>query len=438
MYKQEIKISDKNLIIETGIMAKQANGAVTVTYGETIVLVTATSNMSRSTDLGYFPLSVDYRAKMYAAGKIPGGFFKREGRPSEDEIIASRLTDRPIRPLFPKGFMCEVQILINVLSYDGEHDPDILGSIGASAALSISDIPWNGPVGSVRVGYIDEKYIINPTIEQSESSEMEIIISGTKDSIVMVEGEANFISEETFLSGIQYGHEAIKDIIEIQESLVKECGKTKFEFSPAEIDTELRDKVLKTIDGKIAPFNEPKMKEERYKDIQDYTDSIVDSFEDEYPEDGRTIRNIIDEEISDDLRKRTIKGTRADGRGHSEIRDITIENGALEICKKSHKGGLLKQTWNEPKNRTVQIIVDEEVVNKYEQIKLPIKAGDFLFFDQYLMHRSGYNSTKDEIRFSLVIMWNDCSHSDWSAPIPNFRYRTISPKENFDKLMSNK
>lgn len=310
MYKQEIKISDKNLIIETGIMAKQANGAVTVTYGDTIVLVTATSNMSRSTDLGYFPLSVDYRAKMYAAGKIPGGFFKREGRPSEDEIIASRLTDRPIRPLFPKGFMCEVQILINVLSYDGEHDPDILGSIGASAALSISDIPWNGPVGSVRVGYIDDKYIINPTKEQSESSEMEIIISGTKDSIVMVEGEANFISEEMFLSGIQYGHEAIKDIIEIQEELTKECGKSKFEYSPAEIDTELKDKVLKAIDGKIASFNKPRMKEERYKDIQDFTNSITESFEEEYPEDCGTIRNIIDEEISDDLRKRKI------GRAH--------------------------------------------------------------------------------------------------------------------------
>ena len=160
MYKKEIVISGKKLTIETGQMAKQANGSVVVRYGDTVLLVTAAANLRNQTNLNYFPLSVDYREKMYSAGKIPGGFFKREGRPGEHEIIASRLTDRPVRPLFPKDFMYEVQVLINVLSYDGENIPDVIGTIGASAALAISDIPWNGPIATVRVGRVNNKYIL--------------------------------------------------------------------------------------------------------------------------------------------------------------------------------------------------------------------------------------------------------------------------------------
>ena len=227
MINKSLMISGRELKIETGTLARQASGSIVITYGETVALVTATANKEEGEDRGFFPLMVEYREKYYASGRIPGGFFKREARPSEKEIIASRLTDRPLRPLFPEGFNAETQIMITLISYDGENHGDILGTIGASAALLISDIPWNGPVASVRVGRIDGDFITNPTVEQLDESDMEIIISGTNDSIVMVEGESDFISEEDFLSSIQYGHEVIKDIIKLQEELAKECGKEK-------------------------------------------------------------------------------------------------------------------------------------------------------------------------------------------------------------------
>ncbi len=400
MYKKEINISDKNLIIETGKMAKQANGAVTVTYGDTIVLVTATSNMNQSTDLGYFPLSVDYREKMYAAGKIPGGFFKREGRPSEDEIIASRLTDRPIRPLFPDGFMCEVQILINVLSYDGEHDPDILGSIGASAALTISDIPWNGPIASVRVGKIEDKFIINPTKEQSEISDMEIIVSGTKDSIVMVEGEANFISEDTFLSGIQYAHEAIKDIIKVQIELAEECGKEKKEFIPTELDSKLNDTVLNLIEGNISSLNDPKMKDERYQDIQEFTDSIVDNLIEEYPDDEKTIRNIINEKVSIDLRTKTINGVRADGRGHSDIRDISIQT---EVLPRTHGSALFTR------GETQALVVTTLGGKRDEQM---LDNIDGLSYKNYMLHYNFPPFSVGEVRKFMGLSRREVGHGN--------------------------
>ena len=196
--KEKIDFCGRELTIESGDIAKQASGSVLVTYGETVLLVAVTSSKGEDEDRGFFPLSVDYREKFYASGKIPGGFFKREARPSEKEIINARLTDRPIRPLFPEGFNNETMVFINVLSFDGENNGDILGTIGTSAALAISDIPWNGPVASVSVGRINEELIINPTNSQLEDSDLNIIVSGKKDSIVMVEGEANFISEDEF------------------------------------------------------------------------------------------------------------------------------------------------------------------------------------------------------------------------------------------------
>ena len=187
MIKKSIEISGQTLTIETGRMAKQASGSVLVTYGETVVLVASTANQGIEPNRGFFPLTIDYREKFYASGKIPGGFFKREARPSEKEIIGCRLTDRPLRPLFPKGFYNETQVFITVLSFDGENDGDILGTIGASASLAISDIPWDGPVASVKVGRVNGELIINPTNSVMEESDLSIIISGTKDSVVMVE-----------------------------------------------------------------------------------------------------------------------------------------------------------------------------------------------------------------------------------------------------------
>ena len=329
MIKKSIEISGQTLTIETGRMAKQASGSVLVTYGETVVLVTSTAYQGIESDRGFFPLTIDYREKFYASGKIPGGFFKREARPSEKEIIGCRLTDRPLRPLFPKGFYNETQVFINVLSFDGENNGDILGTIGASASLAISDIPWDGPVASIKVGRVNGEFIINPTNTVMEESDMSIIISGTKDSIVMVEGEANFISEEDFLKVIQFGHEAIKDIVKLQEELVAECGKTKREVPEPEVNQDLNAAIAKLIDGKISDLNSPRQKAERYDGIREFKQTIVQELSEEFPDDESAIKKYIEDEISKDLRKMTLTGTRADGRGYKTVRDITIETSVL-------------------------------------------------------------------------------------------------------------
>ena len=205
MIKKSIELSGRTLTLETGRLAKQAGGSVLVTYGETVVLVASTASQGIDEYRGFFPLTVDYREKFYASGKIPGGFFRREARPSEQEIIGARLTDRPLRPLFPDGFYNETHIFINVLSFDGENNGNILGTLGASASLAISDIPWDGPVASITVGRISGELIINPTNTQIEESDLEIIISGTKESVVMVEGEAKiFLTDEFSLTFNHY------------------------------------------------------------------------------------------------------------------------------------------------------------------------------------------------------------------------------------------
>ena len=329
MVRKKMEIAGRELTIETGTLARQASGSVVITYGDTVALVTATANKEEGEDRGFFPLMVEYREKYYASGRIPGGFFKREARPSEKEIIASRLTDRPLRPLFPEGFNAETQVLINLLSYDGENHGDVLGTIGASAALLISDIPWNGPVATVRVGRLDGEFVVNPTVPQLEESDMEVIVSGTDDSIVMVEGESDFISEEDFLSAIQYAHEVIKDIINLQRELAKECGKQKRNVSEKIVNEELNSDIDSLIKGKISDFNNPKDKHSRYEDIRLFRNDIVEQLSDKYPDDGGKIKSYIDGKISDDLRSKTLDGVRADGRKLDEVRSIDVMTSVL-------------------------------------------------------------------------------------------------------------
>ena len=330
MHTKEIKIQDKSIKLETGKIAKQTSGSVMVTSGETMVLVTVCASKGKAEDRGFFPLSVDYREKFYAAGRIPGGFFKREARPSEKEILAARLTDRPLRPLFPNGFINETIVSINVLSYDGENEPEVLGTIGASAALAISDIPWDGPVASITIGRTTEgKFIINPSPEELESSDMTMVVSGTADSIVMVEGVSDFISEEDVLSAIQYGHEVIKDIVAAQVELAKECGLEKREVVLAEPNTELHKKIDDVIKDDYIALNDPKNKADRYSEIDAYVDTIVAQFEDEYPDNLGEVKSYVNDKISDNLRTRTLDGSRADGRTHTDVRKIDIETGIL-------------------------------------------------------------------------------------------------------------
>src|ERR1041385_3954995 len=223
----ELDFHGRRLIVETGKVAKQAGGAAWVQYGETVVLVTATASGSPREGIDFFPLTCDYQEKTFAAGKIPGGFFKREGRPAEKEILTSRLIDRPLRPLFPKGFHCETQVIATVLSHDRENDPDMLSLLGASTALVLSDIPWNGPIAAVRIGRIGGRFVVNPVTSQLGESDMNIIVAASKDAIVMVEGGANMLPESVVLEALFTAHEAVQPLIALQEKLRTQVGKPK-------------------------------------------------------------------------------------------------------------------------------------------------------------------------------------------------------------------
>ncbi len=229
--------------IETGRVAEQASGAVLVRYGETVILATVVGSDEPREGIDFFPLTVDVEERMYAAGKIPGGFIKREGRASEHAILACRLADRPLRPLFPKGYRNDVQIVITVLSVDQENDSDIMGIVGASAALSVSDIPFAGPVGAVRIGYIDDQLVINPTESQMPNSRLDLAIAGTSDAVMMVEAGAKELPEDLMLEAVRFGHEALQDIIKMQEKLAQVVNVAKRTYTPPLVDEELRGKV---------------------------------------------------------------------------------------------------------------------------------------------------------------------------------------------------
>ena len=327
--KESKNIGGRELSIETGLLAKQASGSILITYGETMALVTVTASKGHEEDRGFMPLSVEYREKFYASGMIPGGFFKREARPSEREILAARLTDRPLRPLFPKGFCNETSVVINVLSYDGENEPDVLGTIGASAAILASDIPWNGPVASVRVGKISDKLVINPLKSQLEESVLDITVSGTSESIVMVEGESDFISEDELVECIQKAHEAIKDIISIQEKLAGQLKIKKRAVLEPEVNFDLNKSIDAVIGEEYRKLNDPKNKFDHYEDIRLYVDDVCAKLEDQYPDELGSIKSYINDKINLDLREKTLNGQRADGRNLEKVRDIDIELGVL-------------------------------------------------------------------------------------------------------------
>ena len=328
--KESIEIGGRKLTIESGEIAKQASGSCLITYGETVIFVAVTSSKGLEEDRGFFPLSVDYREKFYASGRIPGGFFKREARPSEREILASRLTDRPLRPLFPDGFNNETRVDITVLSYDQENEPDVLSALGASYALMISDIPFNGPIASVRVGRVNGNLTINPSVEQLLESDMELILSGSDKSIVMVEGKCEFVSESDVLEAIKFGHEEIKKLVNFQKKLVSHLDVVKRPVSKKEENTDLISSIDDLIKGKISTFNEPKTKEQRYSQIDDFISQIQSDLASEYPEMDNEISTYINHVISEDLRNQTInKKMRADGRDLTTVRKIDIKTSLL-------------------------------------------------------------------------------------------------------------
>ncbi len=331
-------ISGRVLSMETGRLAEQANGAVLVRYGETTILATATGSTSPREGIDFFPLTVDVEERMYAVGKIPGGFIKREGRPTEHSILASRLTDRPIRPLFPKGYRNDVQIIITVLSADQENDFDVLGISAASAALSVSDIPFAGPVGAVRVGYIDDKLVINPTETQLAESRLDLVIAGTSDAIMMVEAGAKEVPEEVILAALQAGHEAIQEIIRLQEKLAQMVGKAKVPFVPTESD--------KTLSAEVAAFVRPRFeksvvqanKAKREEALDQIRADLAEILGAKYPDRLKEIMGLYDKELKGFVRTMILeKGLRPDGRALTEVRPITCEVGLLP---RTHGSGL--------------------------------------------------------------------------------------------------
>lgn len=334
----ELPFHGKQITIETGKMAKQANGSVLVRCGETAVLVAVTGSSQPRDGVDFFPLTVDFEEKMYAVGKIPGGFIKREGRPSEAAILTSRLIDRPIRPMFPDGYRNDVQIVATALSVDQDCQPNTLAMLGASAALCISDIPFNGPIAGVTVGLVDDKFIINPTIKEQEASILSLVVAGTKDAILMVEAGANEISEEQMLDGILFGHEAIKELIAFQEDITLKAGKTKRELviyePPADILAEISEYALDKIYSALHIHE----KLEREAALNELRSSVVTIFGEKYPDNGKDISYIFQYLLKKTVRKTiTVEKIRPDGRALDEVRPVSCEVG---ILPRAHGSGL--------------------------------------------------------------------------------------------------
>ncbi|OGU70341.1 MAG: polyribonucleotide nucleotidyltransferase [Ignavibacteria bacterium RBG_16_34_14] len=328
---KETDIGGKKFSIETGRFAKQSNGAVMVRYGDTMVLVTAVAAESVPEDIDYFPLQVEYREKTSAAGKIPGGYIKREGRPTEKEILSARLIDRPIRPLFPENYNNETQVIALVFSYDGENDADVLAATGASAALSISDIPFEGPVAEVRIGRINGELIVNPTHQQLQESELELVVAGTTDSILMVEGEAKEISENDMLSALKYAQQEIKKLVQLQLDLVREVNKKKVEVAAPAADENLKKDVYNLAFDKFKEIVYSILtKEERGRRNKELIASVQSELAEKYPDKEKVIAALLHDIEKELMRERILsEGIRLDGRNTTQIRHISIETTVL-------------------------------------------------------------------------------------------------------------
>ena len=326
MINVEREIGGRVLKFQTGKVARQSAGSVIVTYGETVILVAVNSAKEPRADINYFPLQVEYREKHYAGGKIPGGFFKREARPSEGEVLTSRLTDRPIRPLFPKGFKNETQVIINVLQSDGENMPDVWAGVGASLALMISNIPWNGPIATVRVGQIDGDFILNPTRSQIDNCDLELIVSGNDETIVMVEGEANEQSEKTVVESLKFAHEHIRNIIDLEKELFDAVQVEKLPEPEAASNSELEAAVGGKLESKINDIISIKEKQDQSDAKEELKKGILEDLKEDFPEQENEINSIIEDCFKTSIREMILtKGSRTDGRKTNEIRDITID-----------------------------------------------------------------------------------------------------------------
>ena len=333
--KLEIDYWGRKLSVETGHLAKQANGSALVRYGDTVVLVTAVSNKEPKEGIDFFPLTVNYQEKTFAAGKIPGGFFKREGRPSEKETLTSRLIDRPLRPLFEKGFCNETQVIATVLSVESDCDPDMVAMLGASAALEVSNIPFLGPIAGVRVGRVDGKFIINPTAEQMAATDIDLIVAGSRDAVMMVEGGAKVVPDDIMLEAILFGHEAMAPLLDMQDELRAACGNSKMTVAKAEVNEELDKKVADFAEARILEALRIPSKAERYESLANIKALTVEEFgEEDNPELKKEIASVVDS-----IKKKTMRNfiindkVRIDGRGTKDVRPISSQ---ISVLPRTH------------------------------------------------------------------------------------------------------
>lgn len=330
MIVKEKNIQGQNYSLETGRLAKQAHGSVLARCGETVVLATVVASKKPREGADFVPLSVEFREKFYSSGKIPGGFLKREGRLSDREVLSSRVIDRQIRPLLPKDWYYETQVIVNVLSYDQENQPDVLGAMAASAALSISDIPYAGPVASVRVARVDEEIIVNPSLEEIENSDLEMVVSGSKDSLMMVEGELSEVSETDFLAALRFAHEAIVEMVGLQDELTAEISPVKREHQEKIVDETLKEKIHSLFGPKVDELISLESKNERSEFEINMNAEAQEQLAEDFPEKEDEISDILHDLLKEKMREKILdKGIRVDGRKTDEIRKITSEVSAL-------------------------------------------------------------------------------------------------------------
>ncbi len=401
MYKKvEAEIGGRTLTIESGKMARQANGSVLVTYDETVVLVTATAAKEQKPDMGFLPLTIEYQERFYSVGRIPGSFFRREiGRPTEKETLTCRIIDRPLRPLFEDGWMTETQVIATVLSADQRNDPDILAMIGASAALTVSDIPFLGPIAGVRVGYVDDQYVVNPTKDQLEVSTMEIVVAGTRDAVVMVEGGADSLSEEVVMEGIFYGHQQLQILLDMQEELRSALGKTKRQVEKPQTDENLAGKVKEVAAAGMLEVITTVDKMERGRVYDELKARVVAELENEKEGCADEVKDLLSDLKKKMMRDKIIvEKSRIDGRAFNEVRPISCEVGCLP---RTHGSALFTRG-------ETQAIVTATLGSEGDEQRVETLEG--MTFKQFMLHYNFPPFCVGEVRFMRGPSRRDIGH----------------------------
>ncbi|MBI3060935.1 MAG: polyribonucleotide nucleotidyltransferase, partial [Deltaproteobacteria bacterium] len=397
--KIEVDYYGRPLSIEVGRMAKQADGAALVRYGETVVLATAVADKEAKRDTDFFPLTVDYQEKTFAAGKIPGGFFKREGRPSEKEILTCRLIDRSIRPLFSDGLRCETQVIATVLSADKENDPDVVAMLATSVALEVSDIPFKGPLAGVRVGRIQGQWVVNPTQSQLEGSDVDIFLSGSRDALVMVEGGAGMVPEDMILEALFLGHEAIQPLMAYQAEIKRELGKSKRPVPVVERDRGVAQLVDELARKKILDAISIAEKLERYKRLDEVKADVLGQALQGHPEKEKEIKAVFDELKKDCFRQQIVKERRRiDGRGLKDVRPITCE---VEILPRTHGSALFTR------GETQALVVTTLGTTSDEQ-KIDALIGEH--YKKFMLHYNFPPFSVGEVKFLRGPSRRDIGH----------------------------